>query len=97
MSALRVKVRYYMWLSQKTGISEEEVELPRSSRIGDLIALLAELRPPLKSVLESYMQGKSEAIIVLHNSKSPSKGLETPLEDGDIVELLPPISGGVPF
>lgn len=90
---MKVYVKYLLWLAQKAGTSEEVVEIPENITIANLLEKLAKTRQGVSKVLEEVLQGRSE-IIVLHNSKTPSQGLSTILKDGDVVALMPPVSGG---
>lgn len=90
---LNVKVKYYLWLTSKTGVTEDVYVLPDNASIKDLLWEIAKTRRELGDLIEKVLGGKSELVILL-NSKHPHKGLETPLHDNDVVELLPPVSGG---
>ena len=82
-----------MWLSSKIGVTEETIELFEEATIRKLLEYLCNQKPSAANMYRKILEGSSE-IIVLHNSKTPSKGLETPLKDGDTVILIPPVSGG---
>lgn len=90
---MKVRVKYLLWLAQKAGTNEEIVEIPENVTIADLLEKLAKTREGVSKALEEVLQGRSE-IIVLYNSKTPPRGLSTTLKDGDIVTLMPPVSGG---
>jgi len=90
---LKVHVKYLLWLAQKAGTSEELIEIPENTTIAGLLEKLAKTKQGVSKVLEEVLRGKSE-VIVLHNSKTPLQGLSTTLKDGDIIVLIPPVSGG---
>lgn len=91
---MKVKVQYLLWLAQKAGVSEEFVDVEENSTIAGLLEKLIKIKPPvLADVLKGVLEGRSD-IIVLHNSRTPLKGLLTSLKDGDTVTLIPPVSGG---
>ena len=75
---MRVRVRYFGYLAEYAGVREEEVEAPEGSRVVDVVKL-----PPDVSV---------EEVILLRNGL-PAKPGER-LRDGDVVSVLPHISGG---
>jgi molybdopterin synthase catalytic subunit/molybdopterin synthase sulfur carrier subunit len=83
-----------MWLADKLGTREEEYELKEGCVIRDLLEKIVEQRADhARRLIERLLQGSLD-IIILQNSKTPSNGLNTPLNDGDEVSLLPPVSGG---
>lgn len=90
---MNVRVKYYLWLAQKADITEDLFTLPEKASIKDLLREIARTRPRLKEVIERVFDGKNELVVLL-NSKHPPKGLDTPLSNNDVVELLPPVSGG---
>lgn len=94
VSRLKIKVKYLLWLAEKAGTSEEEVDLPEDSTLVTLIEKLCENKSSkITEILGKILQGDSE-IIILHNSKTPTNGLKTLLKDGDAVIFIPPVSGG---
>ncbi|MEM0100286.1 MAG: MoaD family protein [Desulfurococcaceae archaeon] len=89
-----MRVRYYLWLANKTKIKEEDVELPDDSTLDVLLKKISENKPEdARRIIQEIADGKSEFIILL-NSKTPTNGLKTQLKDGDEVSLMPPVSGG---
>jgi molybdopterin synthase catalytic subunit len=84
-----VKVRYYALFREITKCFEEDLLLDNSSSLNDLLNKISLKYPKLGKYLESGM------FIVLHNQQAVSdKDLKTILRDGDVVDLMPPPSGG---
>lgn len=75
---MRVVVRYFGYLSDYAGGRERVVEVGKGARVRDVIVL-----PPDLSV---------EDVVVLKNGRPASP--DDLLEDGDVVSVLPHISGG---
>lgn len=92
---MKVKVKFLLWLSDKAGTSSEELVIQGRDEV-TLRQLLLELstsKPQLSRIIEDMLSGRSD-IIVLVDSKTPTRGLETPIRDGAEVVLMPPVSGG---
>ncbi|MEM4033312.1 MAG: MoaD/ThiS family protein, partial [Sulfolobales archaeon] len=84
-----VKVRYYALFREITKCFEEDLLLDNSSSLNDLLNKISLKYPKLGKYLESGM------FVVLHNQQAVSdKDLKTILRDGDVVDLMPPPSGG---
>ncbi|ADV65234.1 MoaD family protein [Desulfurococcus mucosus DSM 2162] len=90
---VRVRVKYMLWLESKTGLREEVVEVGDNCRLRDLVKMLGERHTALSRLIGELLHGES-GIIVLHNSRTPEEGMDTPLRDMDEVVLMPPVSGG---
>lgn len=81
---MKVKVRF---LAVPPGALERtrmEVEVPRGTTVGELINMLAEEYP----VLRSYSRFVSAAV------NRTIVGMQTELQDGDEVLYSPPVGGG---
>lgn len=76
-------MRYFASYRELAGLGEEELDLPEGSKVGELRGRVVELHGKL---------GKAEAMLFAVNGAfvSPS----TPLNDGDLVAVFPPVSGG---
>lgn len=90
---MNVKVRYYLWLSARAATTEEYYSLPEGASLRDLLVAISRNKPKMRDLIEKVLDGKGE-LVMLVNSKHPEKGLETILMNGDVVEFLPPVSGG---
>lgn len=85
---MKVRVRLYAILRDLYGGSEDLVDLPEGSAVEDLISRIKRRSPRLEDLLER----KGLSLIVLVN------GLYAPasqkLSEGDVVDIMPPASGG---
>lgn len=87
---MKALIKVYLFLREKLGWDSKEVSLDCSevklvdllNRVPDLMQLLAD-------------RGIGEFIILLngHNIRL-LKGLETPVKDGDRLDIFPPAAGG---
>lgn len=97
MSLMRVEVKYYALIREATGRRNEAIELSEGSSVDDLLALLVRI----------YKEGLSDSIyddegkvrdylsFMLNGLNIYNlKGLSTPLRDGDVFAILPPVGGG---
>ena len=80
-----VTVRYFAAAQEAAGVDVETVPLPASSTLAELCESLAARNSPLAEVLRrcSYLR---QGVAV--------RALNTTLSCGDIVDVLPPFSGG---
>lgn len=83
-SALRIKVRYFASIRERTGVNAEEFELQEAATVETIIMEAKRLHPRLEA--------QDGAIFVSVNGDfvKPSRRLEL----GDDVALFPPVSGG---
>jgi molybdopterin synthase catalytic subunit/molybdopterin synthase sulfur carrier subunit len=90
-----VKVRFLLWLAEKAGKDGVELDIKDTSEtaLHSVLLELARSKPQLSRVVEDILLGKSD-VIILVNLKTPSRGLETPIREGDEIALMPPVSGG---
>ncbi len=94
---MEVEVRYYAMLREIAGKRFERVALPEGSTVRDLIDLLVER---YGEGFERYIYDGEKRVrgylsYMLNGVNINSlEGFETPIRDGDILSLLPPIGGG---
>lgn len=81
---MRVSVLYFAGVRQGIGRSEEAVDLPPGASVGTLWRTLAERHPELLR-----WEGRLQIAV---NEEFARR--ETPLADGSVVAILPPVSGG---
>ena len=81
---ITVKVKLFATLRQQAGWSEQRIDAPEGSTLGDLMQLLMEAHPNLK------LTGRAVYAAVNQNYAKP----EHPLASGDEVAIFPPVSGG---
>ena len=80
---MKVRIRLFASLRERTGHSELERELPARSTVGDLRAALEAEFPAL---------AECGRIAIARNSEYSNP--DEPLADGDEIALIPPVSGG---
>ena len=78
-----IKLRYFASLRELIGSAEEEVFILEGSSVESLLEVVKSLHDPLKDV---------ETIMVAINGKYAQLGAS--IEEGDVVALFPPVSGG---
>ena len=81
---MNVRVLYFSLVKRITGTAGETVDLAEGARVEGLIALLAERHPELRQLLAS--------LLVTRNEEWCER--DAVLADGDVVGLMPPVSGG---
>jgi len=81
---IRVRVRFFAAPREALGMGEIEIELPAGATVGELIDLLTEEYPVLRSYTRFISVAVNRAYV----------GMQTKLHDGDEVACLPPVGGG---
>jgi molybdopterin converting factor subunit 1 len=82
--AIRVKVLFFGRLKEIAGGAEELVELVSGSRIEDLFASFVARQPELARYRGSVVASRNQEFAAWN----------TPLQSGDEIAFLPPVSGG---
>jgi MoaD family protein len=94
---MEVQVRYYAMLREAAGTRREELELPEGSSFGDLMDFVVEKYGPIfrRYVFEDDGRERDYLSFMVNGVSVHSReGFDTPLEDGDVVAILPPVGGG---
>ncbi len=81
---MKATVKLFAMLREKAGTPELQVELPESSTVADLLKKVEGLFPGLPS--------SAPVTMIAVNSEYVERS--HPLQDGDEVALIPPVSGG---
>jgi len=80
-----ISLLYFAALRELMGRASEELALPEGvADVGRLVAFLEASRPALRGVLGSVRFAVGDEFVTL----------ERKLEPGDVVALIPPVSGG---
>ena len=83
-----VTILYFAWLRERTGTTQESLELPDGlTTIGDLIDLLRARGGGYES---AFSLGRVIRAAVNQNFADPS----TPIAPGDEIAFFPPVTGG---
>ncbi len=83
-----MKILYFAWLRQKTGIDAEDVEMPPEiSDVGGLLDWLKERNSNFADALADF-----DSIRVAVNQEFAE--LDAPVAQGDEVAIFPPMTGG---
>ena len=85
-------VRYGGMLAGRSGRAKEQISLPASVTLADLMALIWTRYPALKAIALPEGGGLTSMIRWLVNSRTAAE--ETPLSAGDEISLLPGAGGG---
>ncbi|MBS7287673.1 MAG: MoaD family protein [Candidatus Freyarchaeota archaeon] len=94
---LKVKVRVFARLRELLKSREIEVELSDGATLVDLLGALVEIYgKELKDYLFSESGGLKEHFMIYINGVGVNEagGVNKVLKEGDVVAILPPISGG---
>jgi molybdopterin converting factor subunit 1 len=83
-ASIRVKVLFFGRLKEITGAAEESVQVTPGSRIEDLFASLVARQPEFASYRSSVVASRNQEFAAW----------STPLDSGDEIAFLPPVSGG---
>jgi molybdopterin synthase sulfur carrier subunit len=83
-----VKLLYFAWLKQKTGIGEEDITLPED------VTTLGALVDWLKTRGPGYGEALADLSVVRFAVNQDFARLDHPLTDADEVALFPPVTGG---
>jgi molybdopterin converting factor subunit 1 len=84
MSEMKVRVRLFASLREAAGHAEVVLDLPPGSSAEDAWRALAARHPPLAA-------RRAHLAASVNRRYTP---FDTPLEDGDEVVFIPPVSGG---
>jgi MoaD family protein len=97
VASVEVEVRYYAMLREAAGTRREEVNLPEGSRFGDLMDVVVEKYGPVfrRYVFDDGGRERDYLSFMVNGVSVHSReGFDTPLADGDVVAILPPVGGG---
>lgn len=83
-----MKVLYFAWLKAKTGIGEEDLDLPAGiDTVGKLVDLLRARSPGHAAAFEAMA-------VVRVAVNQDYAGLDAAVKPGDEVAFFPPVTGG---
>lgn len=100
---IKVRLEFLSWLADAIGLASTtenavlEPSLPDGKTVRDLFNWLADKYPRFRQVVfDAKAQQLTEQVIIFYNGRllETVSGLDTKLNDGDILILVPPIEGG---
>ena len=83
-----MRILYFAWLRQKTGIDSEEVEMP--SHITNVAGLIEWLKERNENFAKALSDFDSIRVAVNQEFAEP----DAPVAQGDEVAIFPPMTGG---
>lgn len=83
-----MKILYFAWLKEKTGVAEEDIALPSG------VATVADLIAHLKTRGDGFAEAFADQSIVRVAVNQEHVGTDQALADGDEVAFFPPVTGG---
>ncbi len=81
---MKVKVLYFSSIKDKIKKSNEHIEINGSITLNEFLNLLSEKYPEIKDNLKNVMLAVNEEY----------KDKNYTLKDGDVIAIIPPVSGG---
>lgn len=90
---LRIRVKYLMWLRDKTSVDSEEYIVDKELTIRELIHVIRNKHSSLEKLLDNIFS-RENPVIILVNGRSISNNPDYVLSNNDEVILMPPVSGG---
>jgi molybdopterin synthase sulfur carrier subunit len=92
---MRVHVRAFATFREVMD-SQFDMDLPKGATIRSLLAELTGRYPDLNELIFAAPETLRDFVNILKNSRNVHflEGLDTPLDDGDIIALFPPVAGG---
>jgi len=94
---MKIRVRYFTFLREKTGKTEEEYEFEREPTVEEVVRLIGK---KYGKKVENYLFSKdgkpNKSLTFLINGKNVIylDMFETKLSDGDVLYIVPLIEGG---
>jgi molybdopterin synthase sulfur carrier subunit len=98
--ALKISIRFFTSLREIVGTREETLEFTKTEKVtvNNVLQTLAQQHG--KAFVDYVYDAKSERVkgflqfLVNGQSTATLSGLETKLEDGDVLAIIPPVGGG---
>lgn len=84
---MKAYVKLFAILKEKAGTSELTLDLPDPSTVADLLREMERLHPGL-------VAGIGQTMVAVNTEYATESQT---LKDGDVVALIPPVSGGAPL
>lgn len=92
---MQINIQYEAQARRAAGISSEAADVASGCDVAACIRQLAEAHgDPLKPVLVTADGDVQPTLLIFRNDAQVTRDDSTPLENGDTLTLMPPISGG---
>jgi len=91
---MRIKIKFFSFFRSIFQADEKEVKMEKGTNVQDLLNLLCDSPAKRERMFEG--QGLRPYLAILKNGKhiDSLNGLETKLDDGDLIAIFPPAGGG---
>ena len=90
---MKVRVRFYGVVHDEVGLREVEYILSDGSKVMDLINLIVSSKPALKEMVYDE-EGNFRDYLEIALNQVSLIDLYNELNDGDLIQIMPPIGGG---
>ncbi|GAB7021355.1 ubiquitin-like small modifier protein 1 [Halostagnicola bangensis] len=93
---MQVTCELYGPLREAVGGKSHEREVETDATVGDVFEALAAENPELEGFLFDDEEGFSDSVSVIRNGRNVAfeDGIETPVDEGDVLRASPPAEGG---
>jgi molybdopterin synthase sulfur carrier subunit len=94
---MKVEVKFFTSLREITGKKVDQIQLQDAITVKELIKMLSEkYGKKFREYIYNKNEETQEFLSFLVNGKNINKlqGLDTKLEDQDVIAILPPVGGG---
>jgi len=97
LDVIGINIKLYSIFSQFSGKRDIQLILPKNTQVLDA---LESLRPEIGDVIDNYILTPDRMLrgscVIMLNQRNIEcfQYLKTQLEDGDLIEIIPPLSGG---
>lgn len=81
---MTIRVLYFAALADLTGLREQSIEIEDGASVAAALATIIQHHSALRNRLDSTMTAVNETYV----------GPDHPLQAGDVLALIPPLSGG---
>ena len=95
-TSIRVTARFFGSFKQATQKRDIEIAIPNGSTVAILLAKIIAKYPSLQRlILDNNLQLGSWVVILINGrNMSIFEGVNTQLNEGDVVAVFPPVAGG---
>ncbi|MHA2365870.1 MAG: ubiquitin-like small modifier protein 1 [Candidatus Hodarchaeales archaeon] len=97
LSKIEVTVRFFANLKEISNKRNVTLQVEIEKTINQLLEILFEMYSPLKEEILDESGNLREYYVILKNGRKISifEGMDTKLENGDVIAIFPPAAGGI--